>query len=265
MELCACRSLEIASPSLRPTDVAGLPMLKRWSGRLHANCSRLFRLSQYVRPRGQSMRNHHFPVLPGRLQGLARTSHRDTRLGTPLQLSVRVLSLFTAVRAVPSVAELPYASYQGKEDSKAGAGPYGFLAGEEVGRTPGASLNNCIRDRIQALHWTQEHNGAFGGDPSAVTLGGVSCGASSLTILLTTYEGRNSTLISTYNAVAAEEPWSLSLFTPSQMQVVYNNFTRLANCFRECSRQCLHNRSSAELQNVSSKGLLKAAYMACDT
>lgn len=42
-------------------------------------------------------------------------------------------------------------------------GPYGFLAGTEV--EEGASLNNGLKDQMQALKWVQEYISKFGFTP----------------------------------------------------------------------------------------------------
>ncbi|KAL1742074.1 Alpha/Beta hydrolase protein [Schizophyllum fasciatum] len=57
-------------------------------------------------------------------------------------------------------------------------GMYGFLAGKEV--HAGGSANAGLQDQQFSLRWVQEHIHKFGGNPSDVTIWGVSAGAGSV-------------------------------------------------------------------------------------
>ncbi|KAF2144742.1 uncharacterized protein K452DRAFT_222508 [Aplosporella prunicola CBS 121167] len=69
---------------------------------------------------------------------------------------------------------------------------WGFLQGEDVQKS--GQTNVGIRDQRLALHWVQENIGAFGGDPSKVTIWGESAGAASVGAHLVAYNGRDDKL-----------------------------------------------------------------------
>ncbi|EMD01294.1 hypothetical protein BAUCODRAFT_82446 [Baudoinia panamericana UAMH 10762] len=69
---------------------------------------------------------------------------------------------------------------------------WGFLASKEVRGSGNTNLG--LRDQRLALHWLQENIGAFGGDPTKVTIWGESAGALSVGFQLTAYNGRDDKL-----------------------------------------------------------------------
>ncbi|KAL5407129.1 hypothetical protein PMIN03_007361 [Paraphaeosphaeria minitans] len=66
-------------------------------------------------------------------------------------------------------------------------GAFGFLAGDEVHRN--GVTNAGILDQLFALQWVQAYIELFGGDPSRVTISGVSAGAGSVMLLDIAYGG----------------------------------------------------------------------------
>ncbi|CAK5263478.1 unnamed protein product [Mycena citricolor] len=68
-------------------------------------------------------------------------------------------------------------------------GMLGFLNGAAIRADYSASANNGLFDQRAALEWIQRHIGAFGGDPSKVTIGGQSAGGGSVALHMAAYGG----------------------------------------------------------------------------
>ena len=64
-------------------------------------------------------------------------------------------------------------------------GVFGFLVHPALTREAGTSGNYGLLDQIEALRWVRANIGAFGGDPSRVTLFGESAGGTAVAMLLT--------------------------------------------------------------------------------
>ncbi|KAJ5951812.1 Carboxylesterase type B [Penicillium vulpinum] len=104
-------------------------------------------------------------------------------------------------------------------------GPYGFLAGREIEK--GASLNNGLKDQRKALKWVQRHISKFGGDPKHVVLGGDSAGAASITLMLSSYGGKDEGL---FVAAAAESQSFGPVLNVTESQFAYDELVTATGC-----------------------------------
>nr|POE73759.1 lipase 1 [Quercus suber] len=127
-------------------------------------------------------------------------------------------------------------------------GPYGFLASEEV-LEGGGAINNGLLDQRFGMHWVQEYISHFGGDPAAVTIGGDSAGAQSVTLHLTAYGGRDDGL---FRASAAESQSFSALRTVQDSQFMYDNLVIRAQCASYADTlACLRRLDATTLQSIN--------------
>ncbi|KAJ2895753.1 alpha/beta-hydrolase [Zalerion maritima] len=100
-------------------------------------------------------------------------------------------------------------------------GMWGFLASADV--KADGDLNVGLLDQRRLLEWVQTHIAKFGGDPSRVTISGISAGAGSVALHLISHGGQDDGL---YSAAISE-----SLFFPRQPLVseVEWQFSRLVS------------------------------------
>jgi carboxylesterase type B len=124
-------------------------------------------------------------------------------------------------------------------------GPYGFLASSEVAKN--GTVNNGLRDQLQALKWMQKNIRKFGGDPKHVVLGGASAGAASITLLLTAHNGRNDNL---FHASAAESQSFAAVRSIPESQFMYDNLVIRTGCVNaDDTLACLRGLNATYLQS----------------
>lgn len=105
---------------------------------------------------------------------------------------------------------------------------FGFMYGSAVFESGVGNLG--YKDQHLALRWLQENIGAFGGDPSNVTIWGESAGAESSGAHLISYGGQDQGL---FRGVILESGGPINPYrynTPAQWDVYYNDIVRAANC-----------------------------------
>lgn len=108
-------------------------------------------------------------------------------------------------------------------------GPLGFFTSSEMQQN--GDLNIGLKDLVLALNWLQENIGAFGGDPTKVTLWGQSAGAEAVANLLTAYGG---TLNGLFRGAIMESGSNVRLphnYLPiDTWQSQYSDFVSYAGC-----------------------------------
>ncbi|KAL5394941.1 hypothetical protein PMIN06_003243 [Paraphaeosphaeria minitans] len=136
-------------------------------------------------------------------------------------------------------------------------GAFGFLAGDEVHRN--GVTNAGILDQLFALQWVQAYIELFGGDPSRVTISGVSAGAGSVMLLDIAYGGTLGTSLFVNSITASPylpQQYHYKDWVPSQS---YYAFAIAAGCpptwaYGNSSQtifECLISQSTETLQSAS--------------
>ncbi|KAF2641011.1 acetylcholinesterase precursor [Massarina eburnea CBS 473.64] len=136
-------------------------------------------------------------------------------------------------------------------------GAFGFLSSDEVFRN--GVVNAGLLDQYFALQWVQSYIHLFGGDPTRVTIAGLSAGAGSVMLQDIAYGGSLGTSLFT-NSISASpylpQQYGYKDWIPSQN---YYAFATAAGCppqwaYGNSSQtifQCLTSRSTSTLQNAS--------------
>lgn len=105
-------------------------------------------------------------------------------------------------------------------------GAFGWLSGQKF-KSAGGVPNAGLYDERLALEWIQRHIAKFGGDPSRVTVMGVSAGGGSITMQLTAY-GR--AIRPPFAQIIAQSPaWEPGTKTPAVEEDLLDTFLSLLN------------------------------------
>jgi carboxylesterase type B len=134
---------------------------------------------------------------------------------------------------------------------------WGLIASEQVSGS--GDTNIGLRDQRLALHWVQENIGAFGGDPSKVTIWGESAGAASVGWHLLAYNGRDDGLfragiMQSGNPVAYNSYRSVIDYQPRYDALV--NATGCGNAIDslECLRYAPYEKVNAFFNSTGGSG-----------
>ncbi|CAI6243033.1 unnamed protein product [Periconia digitata] len=107
-------------------------------------------------------------------------------------------------------------------------GAFGFLSSDEVFRY--GTVNAGLLDQNFALQWIQKHISSFGGDPSQVTISGISAGAGSVMLHDISYGGTLGTTLFTNSITSSPylpTQYKYNDFVPTQ---AYYAFATAAGC-----------------------------------
>ncbi|KAJ7628626.1 carboxyesterase [Roridomyces roridus] len=106
-------------------------------------------------------------------------------------------------------------------------GLLGYLSGTKINNYPGAGPNNGLLDQRAALEWIQRNIGAFGGDPTKVTIGGESSGGGSVSLHVAAYGGEKNP---PFRAAVIESSGNDPFYTTSHADQCFGNVTKQVGC-----------------------------------
>ena len=124
---------------------------------------------------------------------------------------------------------------------------WGFMYSDEIQQA--GTTNLGLRDTRLALRWIQENIGAFGGDPSKVTIWGESAGAGIVGAQSLAFGGRDDKL---FRGMISESgpPLQPGLYPPPLANAVFANITRDTGCGDAADKiACLRALPFATLNN----------------
>nr|VWO94947.1 Carboxylic ester hydrolase (EC [Ganoderma boninense] len=137
-------------------------------------------------------------------------------------------------------------------------GPFGFPQGSEADQL--GVVNLGLKDQLAAISWVQKHIGAFGGDPTKITLFGQSAGSISIADL---YLNAGLENFGVRGAIMESgSSGTLPSFTASRRDVVWDAFvantTECASAAPGSTFACMRNATTSDL--LSSWEAVAAAF-----
>ncbi|KAJ4349735.1 uncharacterized protein N0V89_008353 [Didymosphaeria variabile] len=130
-------------------------------------------------------------------------------------------------------------------------GAYGFLGSTRYTKAGGAA-NVGLLDQRLAMEWVQQNIGAFGGDPSRVTILGGSAGGGSVTSHLIWKGGVDKP---PFRATMADFPFWQQYLREEQLAKQYDNLLASANC---STLECLHELPEEILKEATQTTYISA-------
>ncbi|KAI0795489.1 alpha/beta-hydrolase [Abortiporus biennis] len=102
---------------------------------------------------------------------------------------------------------------------------FGFLAHPAFSSPTVGDFNVGFLDQTEALRWVQKHIGAFGGDPTRVTINGQSAGGSSIELHLVAPHNEG-----LFHGAIAQSVYRTPLPTPDQQEPLFDFLSEQAGC-----------------------------------